>query len=265
MTSAASQTPGALGSGASFTRQSPSNGGVTLTYNPANDAYELRDCAGNLVWQGSPSSLTQNQMTTSGIGVPGHIYYNPLTNSGSAGGGGSPYINVLGGSGSAGSPYINVLGGSGTTGAVYRGGGHSHNFSTDLKSEGIRAGEIIAWRAWRVKGDCLRSAVMDSIWSEHEPMIGDPIKDYGVHAYNCKEGPYVDGYAGPGVMISFADGWVSGQVALWGEIVEHKLGYRAQYARVHSLDEWYEYIPEHQRQALIKKYVRKPNGQQTVE
>ena len=191
------------------------------------------------------------------VWISKYNYYSQLgTDGGSAGGVGSS---------GGGAIYISGLGVNGAIVGAYHGGHRAHNFSTDLKSEGVRAGEIIAWRAWRVKGDCLRSAVMDSIWSEHEPMIGDPIKDYGVHAYNYKGGPYNDGYAGSGVMIHFCDGWVAGRVALWGEIVEHKLGYRAQYARVYSLDEWYEHIPEHKRQALINKYVRKPNGQQAVE
>ena len=29
---------------------------------------------------------------------------------------------------------------------------------------------------------------------------------------------------------------VIGQVALWGEVVEHEMGYRASYARIHSID-----------------------------
>lgn len=273
MTTAASQTSGALGSGSSYMRKhypgttqnnavdtSATANGMTLSYNVGMDTYELRNANGDLVWQttahqlanGAPASLTTNGLSYS--------YYSQLAaggagSSGSGSGGGYTYVQSLGGSG-----------GAGGAGMIYHGGNiFASNCGTSLKSEGIRAGEIIAWRAWRVSGVHLRSAVMDSVWSEHEPMKGDPIKDYGVHAYNHKNGPYHDGYAGPGTMIAFCDGWVTGQVALWGEIVEHKHGYRAQYARVHSLDEWYEYIAEHQRQALIKKYVRKPNGQQAVE
>lgn len=274
MTTPASQTPGALGSGSSYLRkhypggtQPSSSNLMTMQYDPSMDEYVLRDASGKEIWRVSSYDLQQRPPAAQAqygqwyTGTHAPSLYSALT-------GASTYNYTIGSS--TGAIVYSGSGGSGSLSAynVYghgAGGARAHNFSTDLKSEGIRAGEIIAWRAWRVCGVHLRSAVMDSVWSEHEPMNGDPIKDYGVHAYNDKDGPYRDGYAGPGTMIAFCDGWVTGQVALWGEIVEHKHGYRAQYGKIRSLDHWYEPIPTSQRETIIDKYLRKPNGQQAVE
>ncbi len=106
-----------------------------------------------------------------------------------------------------------------------------------VESTGIEVGEIIAWRAWRIKDGILTSLVMDTPWLPNETVEGS-IKGYG-------------GYGIPLGIYSFkkaSDAWngvqyttdeeiiVAGQVALWGEVIEHEEGYRAENARVHSLD-----------------------------
>ena len=121
---------------------------------------------------------------------------------------------------------------------------------TDLKSEGIRAGEIIAWRAWLVIGDYLHSVVAAKPWTPGEPMSGDPATGYGIHAYKGPHGPMLDGYAQKG-----NGPWVIGEVALWGEIIEHEEGYRAEFARVHSLVTWSESVAPHFRQVITEKYI----------
>ena len=125
---------------------------------------------------------------------------------------------------------------------------------TALKSEGIRAGEIIAWRAYRVDGDTLRSATADAIWSGAEPMKGDAAGGYGIHAYKSPHGPMMDGYAD-----THQNGmWVIGEVALWGDVIEHERGYRAEFGRVHSLVTWSKAVPGLARAAIEQKYLRKP-------
>ena len=110
---------------------------------------------------------------------------------------------------------------------------------TALKSEDIRAGEIIAWRAWSiywgVDGARLKSMTVSSIWEPDRTMAGCPADGYGIHAYKDQNGPLTDGYVVPGLSLAS----VIGRVALWGDIIEHTDGYRAQFAAVHSLDRIY--------------------------
>src|SRR5882762_3300669 len=97
-----------------------------------------------------------------------------------------------------------------------------------VEEAGIRAGEIRAYRAWRLGPDgLLRSMYMaDYVWTpkdiekahDNHIAIG-----YGFHAYKTMERVRGE-YCGFGV--------VYGEVALWGEVVEHEWGYRAQYAKI---------------------------------
>ena len=133
-------------------------------------------------------------------------------------------------------------------------GGPPHQ-ATCLKSEGLRAGEIIAWRAWLVVGEQLMSVVADGkLWSETEPMAGDPAAGYGVHAYKAPHGPLLDSYVQKGS----ANHWVIGEVALWGDVIEHEDGYRAEFARVHSLVTWHEFVSPKTRANIAAKYLSAP-------
>ena len=108
-----------------------------------------------------------------------------------------------------------------------------------LHHEGIRVGEIVAYRAWRVieprwwraGDDRLHSVLMkDYVWYPNEPASGD-VRTHGI--YSCRN-----------VIRSAQDYWYSvgrasllfGKVKIWGEVVEHEWGYRSQFAKVISLD-----------------------------
>lgn len=103
--------------------------------------------------------------------------------------------------------------------------------------EGIRAGEIIAWRVWYYEeavfvknsdtkcGPCLTSLTTGDPWPYDDPVVGD-VETQGVHVWKTRKD--ADDYSPIGVL---------GTVLLWGEIVEHQFGYRAQYAKVNSIDE----------------------------
>ena len=124
---------------------------------------------------------------------------------------------------------------------------------TALKSEGVRAGEVIGWRAWRINShDELVSATADTIWHASEPMSGNPASGYGIHAYKGPVGPALDGYAA-----RTRSEWVVGEVALWGDIIEHEEGYRAEFARVHSLVTWADDVSKEQRARIADKYLRR--------
>jgi hypothetical protein len=97
-----------------------------------------------------------------------------------------------------------------------------------LKHEGIRVGEIVAYRAWRVivstwlqkSDDLLHSVFMkDYVWRPDRPASGD-IRTHGIYSFRdiicSREGyGYILGNAGP---------MLFGSVKIWGEIVEHGLG-----------------------------------------
>jgi hypothetical protein len=122
--------------------------------------------------------------------------------------------------------------------------------SKSIEDAGISAGEIIAYRAWRVnnKAGLLQSITVDTIWAPGEPMEGAPDDSpFGVFAFK----------SGSQVLTEYlGHTWTTapiavGTVALWGTVIEHELGYRAQFGKVNSLDGVYSQKP------LRKKWFRK--------
>lgn len=118
-----------------------------------------------------------------------------------------------------------------------------------IEDAGIRAGEVIARRCWRVIRDRLHSTYQQKhVWKPGEPMTGDVRHEYGVHAF--KEDSSIEEYILENriydqAFIIIADGgWVRpkttpfavGTILLWGEIVEHERGYRAEFAKIASID-----------------------------
>ncbi len=108
-----------------------------------------------------------------------------------------------------------------------------------LKHDGVRVGEIIAYRAWRVihpwwfrsGDDRLHSVLMkDYVWHPDQPACGD-VRRHGIYSFRD-------------VIRSNEEYWYSvgrasllfGQVKIWGEVVEHEGGYRSQFGKVVSLD-----------------------------
>jgi hypothetical protein len=122
----------------------------------------------------------------------------------------------------------------------------------------ISAGEIIGYRAWRVRDGKLRSCYFDQYeWQPNVPMSGrcedpDPRPEYmdntleGVHAWRdlADAKNYVRFIIeNPGTATSWFsqteppvdEEFVWGEVELYGTVWEHDLGYRAQYARVKTI------------------------------
>src|SRR5262249_11063490 len=110
-----------------------------------------------------------------------------------------------------------------------------------LKHEGIRAGEIIAYRAWRVidpgsfssGDDRLHSVYMrDYVWHPGEPASGD-VRIHGIYSFRDAIRAKYE-YTST---TSIDDGpLLFGQIKIWGEVVEHEVGYRSQFGRIVSLD-----------------------------
>jgi hypothetical protein len=118
------------------------------------------------------------------------------------------------------------------------------------KGSGLIIGEILAWRFWWWQNDALRSPFYTSfIWIDGF-MSGDLTDHYfgsvwsgGVHSYKDAAKARHDAetaYLGNG----WPGWWVWGSVRLWGEVVEHETGYRAEFARIISLDGIFPNDPE---------------------
>lgn len=126
-----------------------------------------------------------------------------------------------------------------------------------IENAGIRAGEIIAPRGWFVSPVGLLTSIYkrEHVWRPGEPMTGDVRGEYGVHAF--KAGAYLEqyirsyrlhlaviraeremmaqcGYGGAPMPPSV---FAIGTVALWGEVIEHERGYRAEFAKIIAIDE----------------------------
>ena len=107
-----------------------------------------------------------------------------------------------------------------------------------IRHSGIRVGEIIGCRAWRVgpwwlrRGeDRLRSVYMtDYVWEPGKPASGD-VRTHGIYSFRDMVRSRQE-YGFP-----TGDGEILfGRVKIWGEVVEHEWGYRSQFARIISLD-----------------------------
>ena len=135
-----------------------------------------------------------------------------------------------------------------------------------IENAGIRAGEIEAFRAWRLWGARLTSIYVDAAqWLPGVPMTGDVDRQLGVHAF--KHSLHLERYLQIKMIEDFYRGcfwmqpartpppsvFVLGTVALWGQVVEHERGYRAQFARIKSLDTIY---PRYDAQRAILDPLR---------
>jgi len=122
-----------------------------------------------------------------------------------------------------------------------------------LKTEGIRLGEIIAWRGWRLTSSgFLKSMSADVIWPPGEPMEGktkSSEEHNGCYAYKTAR-DFLKNHEGSGLD-------VYGKVALWGDVIEHELGYRAQFAKVVSIEHFLKAPAPHK---LFIKDLREKYG-----
>lgn len=133
-----------------------------------------------------------------------------------------------------------------------------------LTTQQIVAGEIVGFRCWRVDQGFLRSVYQDDIWPPQQILQGREMEDWnqrGIHAWkDASSKPYFK------YLRSYMDdsgdrglpGMVTGSVLLWGDVVEHERGWRAEFARVRSLDWLYPDAASmgREREALQELRVR---------
>lgn len=121
-----------------------------------------------------------------------------------------------------------------------------------IENAGIRTGEIVALRGWRIcDGRLFSIHRYECEWLPDRPMTGDVRQEYGVHAFKVRDDLLT--YIGERHLLE-SMGWIAarfdydqygprrdpfviGTVALWGEVIEHERGYRAEFAKIQSLDE----------------------------
>jgi len=116
---------------------------------------------------------------------------------------------------------------------------NDEDLAARLRHQGIRVGEIIAYRAWRVispswfrNGDDRLHSVYrrDYVWHTDEPASGD-VRTHGIYSFRDVIRSRDDyGYGSGDESLLF------GKVKIWGEVVEHESGYRSEFGRIVSLD-----------------------------
>lgn len=126
--------------------------------------------------------------------------------------------------------------------------------SPAIPHAGIRTGELIGHRLWWVvkvnnspTGYRLRSLAHDRIWRPGETVEGNtnaivamngslrPIWG-GVYSYPTPAHLTKEIRFWADLVYAYSAALVCGTIKMWGDVVEHEAGYRAQYAKVLSLD-----------------------------
>lgn len=131
--------------------------------------------------------------------------------------------------------YTTNLGAIGTQAAVAR--------PDPVEDAGIRAGEIEAVRVWILKNGYLWSMFANHVWSPGAVECGKPDEGTGIHAFKTV-GQAMANYGTYG-----CDDFplIIGSVLLWGTVIEHEKGYRAEFSSIKSLDEM---IPTRRRKRM---------------
>ena len=146
-----------------------------------------------------------------------------------------------------------------------------------LRREGIIAGEIIGHRCWRIEDGLLRSVYQQDVWKPKVPLEGRELGDWdsrGIHAWKEVGGhffDYIRNYLNTasdrymnlilyGAYRKEKPAMVTGTVYLWGDVVEHERGYRAEFARVRSLDWLYPDADMMGRERIVLDDLKRTYG-----
>lgn len=149
--------------------------------------------------------------------------------------------------------------------------------SPPLKRESIACGEIIGYRCWLVitasGRPLLRSVYQTDYWNPNAPLTGRGLEDWdsrGIHAWkepnSEKFFEYIRGYMDGNHIhhmntnMPIRPAMVTGSVALWGDVVEHEHGYRAEFARIKSIDWLYPDREMMGRELEVLAHLRKLYG-----
>lgn len=99
-----------------------------------------------------------------------------------------------------------------------------------IENTGLKVGEIIGFRMWHIKDNYLVSYSASHAWPPGEVMNGDPKEDNNEGIWSFKEKSRA-----LNKMLECGDS-VMGSIKMWGRIIEYTQGYRAEFARIVSLE-----------------------------
>lgn len=153
-----------------------------------------------------------------------------------------------------------------------------------LPRAAMRPGEFIGHRIWEVHSNIVETVsgefpfqctlTQEKVWLQSFVMScpwwpGVPMCDTTYHPnYHIQERNTIGiwGFKERERLDHYLAGWhylqhpiIIGTAWLWGTVIEHELGYRAQYASIRSLDEVYHFgsNPEFDLETMRNLYVRK--------
>jgi hypothetical protein len=135
------------------------------------------------------------------------------------------------------------------SGKSYTTQGYRTDGLVPVEEAGVRLGSVTGYRLWRTDGHRLFSwGVDNNMWLPGVPMIGDP--DKGSIIFNSKQGVYAfstyEKLMKEVELRGLLSTWrtnlelldmipILGTVKMWGRIIEHEFGYRAEFARITAL------------------------------
>lgn len=132
-----------------------------------------------------------------------------------------------------------------------------------VENAGVKFGEIIAYRMWFLRHDFLTSYSAKRVWAPGETMKGKPLDYNEAGSWAFKDASkaiekmltsakepfpaFLNNFSGPGGIA------VYGSVQLWGTVIEHELGYRAEFAQIKTLDGIAGIDNLHEREEIFHK------------
>lgn len=136
--------------------------------------------------------------------------------------------------------------------------------------------DLIGWRVWRITSlGYLRSLTADAIWLPGVPMEADGVVDtamtpggsprsLGIHVFAERNGAILEVETYDRMEGSNNHSYAIGSVLLWGEVVEHERGYRAERAKIKSIDDvtWHGKPPWDKETAEVLGFLRARYGVQ---
>jgi hypothetical protein len=132
------------------------------------------------------------------------------------------------------------------------------------KDEGIKAGEITAYRAWHITSlhpgahVRLMSVFASHLWTpgrseKADREVDDCQSGSGFHAFNTPE-LCLKQY---GLGLITTTGIVYGEIKMWGKVIEHERGYRSEYCKITKLCDllvYNSYDPDKSLDIICKTY-----------
>ena len=145
-------------------------------------------------------------------------------------------------------------------------------FTKPIPKEDPKLQDLIGYRIWRYNKGYLQSYAREEIWIPGMPMVGNGLDDHnqaGVWAFKEKPPAYKKYLESSNFPINSSVPsaihvcHIVGSVLLWGQIIEHSQGYRAEYAKVREIYDVSFPKPWASERDAALKYLRELYGVQS--